>query len=805
MLQDLKFAVRIARKNPGITLAAFLALALGMGGATAIFSIVNAVMLRPLPVKDGSRLVRIFNTDSKGDDDEVSMADYVEWKRSLRSFADLALYDTSQVTLTGTGSPERVVTLEVEWTLLPLLGIEPAHGRNFRADENEPGHNREAILSWPFWQSHFGGQDVLGKAILLDEKPYIVVGVLPKGFTLLGHRDALLPLSFDLKTVKNRHGFHDYEVLGRLATGISLAAANGELASVAARIADEFPNENKGVGAKATPLSSSLAGEGIGSAQGNIRSGLLVLLGAVLCVLLIACGNVANINLVRAWGRQQEMAVRVAVGASRIQLIRQTLMESVLLSLTAALAGLLLAAGLVRVFSRLPITAIPRLEETTLDWRVLGFTLLLALLTGVGSGLLPALGAGRINLNETLKQASGRTTEARSAGRLRRMFVAFETALAMMLLIECGLFVKSFTRASEIDLGLATKRILTLYLSLPPARYRSSEAIAPLIRGVLERVRAIPGVASVAAVSDLPLTGTEAGGGIFYQGQQGAPKLWTAPYVLISEISPQYFRTMRIRLLAGSDVYDLSSSAKIAIVNQALARRYFPNQNPVGKRIAVAAANPVWMRIIGVVADVPQADIEKKSRPELFFPMTNLGAPWMALAVRMNGAPLRYVGEIRAQVARVDPNVAVFLPRTMEQILEKQLLWRRLQTWVVGAFTFLAISLASLGIYAVIAYSSGQRRNEIGVRMALGATPKDVRRMILWQGSRPALLGAGAGLLAGFAAAKATANLLFATTASDVTAYAAAAGILVLVAAAASYLPAVRASRMEPWRALRHE
>ncbi len=807
MMQDFRFAARITRKNPGSTAAAFLALALAIGGATAIFSAVNAVMLRPLPVRDAKTLVRIFATDSSGDEDDVSMADYLDWRRGLRSFSGMAIFGNSQATLEGGAAPERVVKVEAESTLLPLLGIVPICGRTFLPEENEPGHSAEAILSWPFWQSHFGGRNVLGRKLKLDERPYTVIGILPKNFTLLGHRDVLLPLPFDPKAPQNRRGYHAYSVFARLAPGVTIERANAELATIAASTAAVFPNQNQGVSAKAVSLLDSLQGEGIGSAQANFKPALLVLLAAVLCVLLIACGNVTNLNLVRARSRQREIAVRVAVGASRTQLFRQVLVESILLSLSAAVAGLALAFGLVRLFDKISLAAIPRLEETSIDFRVLLFTLAIGVLAGIGSGLLPALHSSQLDLNGALKQASGRVTESRNEQRLRRLFVALETGLAAVLLVECGLFVKSFARASEINPHFSTDHLLTVYLALPASRYglQHPDATPPLVRGVLTRVRGLPGVISAATASDLPLTGTAAGGGLLLEGQARAAQFWDTPYVAQTDVSPQYFKTLKIRFLAGVDFEDRTSSAKVAIVNQALVRKLFHKQDPIGKRIAIVTDELDWRQIVGVVADVPQTSIEKTAEPEVFFPMTRLNAPWLALAVRVNGDPLRYIGSIKREIAKVDRAAAVFLPRTMEQIMEKQLQWRGLQTWVVGAFAFLAITLASLGVYAVIAYSVGQRRSEIGLRMALGASDVEVRRMILWQGVRPALIGGAIGLLCAFALARATANLLFGTKAGDAAIYALVAALLLLVSALASFFPARRAAALDPWKALRHE
>jgi putative ABC transport system permease protein len=806
MFDDFRIAARLARKDLGTTAAIFLALALGIGGATAIFSLVNCFLLRPLPVRDEYSLVRIFATDSRSQQDDVSMADYLDWKRELHSFSALTMCSTSQATLGGS-TPERVVTIESEWNLLPVLGVDLLHGRNFLPEENNPGRDGEAILSWPFWQSHFGGGQVIGRPLLLDGRIHVIVGILPREFTLLGHRDIFLPLRIVPSAPENRRGYHGYVVFGRFAPGVSLEQANAELSAFSASLAKAFPKENKGVGAKAVSLRDSLSGEGIGSSQTNARVALLVLLAAVLCVLVIACGNVTNINLVRGWSRQREFALRIALGAGRFQLGHQLLAESLLLSVSAALAGILLAFGVLRIVTRLPLTAIPRLEETIIDWRVLSFALLMGILTGLGSAIAPIFRVNAINLNDSLKEAGTRTTESKFNQNLRRLFVSLQTALAAALLVECSLLAESFAKVSQIDPSFAVDHLLTVYFSLPAVRYggRPAEITLALINEVLQRVRGLPGVTSAAVSSDLPLTGTAAGAGVIVEGQPNPPQFWNAPYAILADISPRYFETLNIRLISGKDFSDHDNSQPVAIVNQALVRKLFPGQKPLGKRISTVAGRLQWREIVGVVADVPQTAIEKKAEPQVFLPLIMLDAPWLGLVVRVNGDPARYVSPIREEVGKVDPAIAVFLPRTMNQILEKQFLWRRVQTWVVGSFSVLALTLASLGVYSVIAYSVKQRQTEMGVRMALGATAGELRRLVVWQGIKPALVGVAAGLVAGFAAARATTSLLFGTDSTDVAVYVVVATILVVVALAASLLPAIRASVTEPSTALRHE
>ncbi len=808
MLQDFRFALRLARKNPGSTLISFFALALAIGGVTAIFSVVDMVILRPLPFPDSSRLVRIFATDFRGNDNDVSMPDYLDWERHLHSFSQLALFITTQATLTGGSTPERVVLGRAEASLLPVLGVQLLMGRNFRPEENQPGRDGEAILSWSYWQSHFAGRAVLGKILLLDHKPYRVIGVLPQNFTALGRKDIWLPLTFDPHAPGNQRGMRAYTALGRLASGISIQQAGSEINSFAEATAEQFPNENKGVGVRVAGLQSSLTGEGVASSQGDIRRALWLLFGAVATVLLIACGNVANISLLRTWSRQRELAVRVAVGAGRVRLFRQVLVESVLLSLAAALAGAALATALVRIFKTLPLTAIPRMNEIAVDGRVLGFALLLGAGTGVAFGLLPAFRAGLLNLNETLKQGMGRTTDSRRHQNLRRLFVALETALAALLLIESGLLLKSFIKVAEINPDFVAPHLLTMYVSTPTAGngQPAADQLDPLTHGILNRIRSLPGVISAAITSDLPLTGTAGGGGVLVEGQQPwSRRMSDRPYAVWTAVTPHYFETMQIRLLAGSDFTDQSARANVAIVNQALVDKLLPGRNPLGKRISVSVSSPQLEQIIGVVANVPQVGLEQGAQPEIFFPAAYNGVPWLALVVRVKGDPVSYTRAIQTAVAKVNGSVATFLPRSMDDILSRQFLWRSLQTWVIGAFTALAITLAGIGIYTVIAHSVNQRISEIGVRVALGASRAAILRMIIWQGMLPALLGAALGFLLSLAIARLTSSAFFGVTALDPGIYFGAVALLLVICAAATYFPALRASRIDPWIALRHE
>jgi putative ABC transport system permease protein len=797
LVHDVRYAVRIARQNPGSTLAAFVALALGIGSTTAIFSVADAVILRPLPVKDPDRIVRLFETKGSVRQADISMADYLDWKANLKSIDGLAIYRESQANLTGTSFPERVRLFICESTLLPLLGLGLVRGRNFRPQENEPGHDAVAILSSSFWQRHFGGQDVLGKKILLDDKPHTVVGVLRDGFFVLGDRDIFVPVVFDLSQPQNARGYHQYSAVGKLRKSVSLAQADAELAAIAKSVASEYPKQNAGIGALAVTLQDSIAGE--------IRPVLIMLFGAVTCVLLIACGNVANLLLARTSSRQREVSVRMAIGASRARVCRQLLTESVLLSCSAALAGVALAAIAVRIVRSLENTRIPHPETITVNWRVLLFAVGTGVVTGIVFGVAPALGLSMTRVNDTLKQSGGRATESRGQHRLRRLFVGLETAVAVLLLIESGLLIKSFVKASGTNPGFQTDHLITLEISLPESRYGRPGSVGPFVHNAIKRIRSIPGMRAAAIGTNLPFLGSGLSS-ILLDGRPADQNL-DSQFVQYNGVSPGYFQTLQIRILSGRDFSfrDTVNSVPVVIVNEALAHRFFAGQNPIGHHLAYSADHPHWKEIIGVVADVRQHGVESGTVPEVFTPLAQDEFKWLAIAARTNGDPLRFTKAIQVQVHQVDPELAVFMPATMEQIINRQLGWRAFHTSLLIAFACIAITLACIGIYAVVAYSVTQRVNEIGVRIAMGAERSDILRMIVRQGVMPALVGAIAGVVCSVGMSRLLSQLLYEVKPTDPLTYFSAIALLLMVALAAAYFPARRAASVDPAQALRYQ
>ncbi len=799
--RDIRYALRTARRNPGSAVAAFLALALGIGATTAIFSVMNAVILRPLPVADEGSVVRIFASDARSDKDVFSMADFLDWKKQLKSFSGLALFGFDQANLTGQGPPERLLVSQCDSMLLPVLGVNPVVGRNFYAEEDQPGRASVAMVSWAFSQSHFGGQDAIGRKIILDEKPYTVIGVLPRDFLVLQDPAIWLPITFDLNNIINTHLYHRYGAVGRLRPGVSLAQANADLSAVSASVAAQYADKNGGVSARAITLRDSIAGD--------VRPALLMLFGAGICVLLIGCGNVANLALVRALGRQREISVRLALGASRSTILRQLFTEDVLLSLSAAVAGVGLAAGAIRVLRSLPITRIPNLQEITLDGRVLLFAIAMGVLTAIGFGLAPAIRVSIIRVHDTMKHSSGRITESRSQQRLRSSFVFIETAVAVLLVIQSGLLIRSYSKVSHINPGFEAHHVLTLHVSLPPLRYSYEHpgSVASFARRILPKIRSIPGVESAALTSDLPLSGTGGGSGVLIEGQPRPKNIEDSPFVQWTRVTPGYFRTMKIPFLRGRDFNerDDEKASDVTVVNQTFAKRFFPGQTAIGRRLSPPLKKPEWTEIVGIVADVPQLGMEKRVLPEIFYPLPQAEVPWLAISLRTATDPLGYSNAVRRAVQEVDPGVAVFLPRAMEQIVRAQLGWRVLQTSLVGVFGVIAIVLAAIGIYAVVAYSVTQRIREIGIRMALGAQKRDILRIVLRQGAIPAFAGALAGALCSVALSSLLSQLLYGIQSTDLPTYLIVVSLFLAIATVASYLPSRRAAELDPSRALRYE
>ncbi len=798
---DLRSAARQAWRNPGYSLAAFAALAVGIGATVAMFTVVSGVLLRALPVENESRLVRIDEMHTRtGSPLKTSMTDFFDWKQRSKSFSAIALYRVDQGNVTGSGPPERVRILVADTNLLPLLGAKPVEGRNFSQDQSQPNGATQALISSSYWKSRYGGQDVLGRQIVIDEKPYTIAGVVPDLLMMFGEEQVWLPLPVDLNSAANTRGHHRFYAVGRLQPGVPVPQANREIRTVAATLASEYPRENRTVSARAEPLRQSIVGD--------YGTALVLLFGFVVVVLLIACVNVASLALARASVRRREMSIRIAVGATRLRIFRQLLTESALLSVTACAAGVLLALISVWLVEHTSVLTIPLAQNIRVDWTVACFSAGLALLIAIGCGTAPALRGASASVSEALKQSNGRNTDSRSRQLLKRWFVFLQSALATLLLLISGLLLRSFVKASGIDPGFNPRHVLTANLSLPPSRAALVESgkFGQFLRAAIDEIAATPGIEAAAMSSDLPLIGTGGGGGVIVEGQTEA-STFDAPYAQTTRVSPGYFSTLQIPLLAGRDfeLRDHLGTTVVAIVNQTFARTILRTGKAIGQRVAQAADPFHYAEIIGVVGDVPQLGIEKKVIPEIFFSLAQVASPWLTIVARTQDRPESYITPIRTEIQKLDPGIAVFLPRTMEQILASQRGWRSFETSIVLAFAMVAVLLAALGTYAVIAYSVAQRASEVGLRMALGASYADILRKFTLQGAVPAILGAVVGVLIGFAIAKLSASLLYGIRPDDAVSFVGAAVILICVALIASWIPARRAASLDPWRALRYE
>jgi putative ABC transport system permease protein len=774
----------------------------GIGATTAMFSVLSGVLLRPLPVKDADRILSIQEVNTRtGADLRVSMTDFLDWKRRVRTFSRMALYRASQGNLTGLGAPERVRMLVCGTDMLPLLGVTPVRGRNFSGDQTQPGHANEALLTWSYWQTRFGGQDVIGRQVVIDEKPYTVVGVLPDLLMMFGEANVWLPLEFDLRKLENGRGYYWYHALGRLERQVSPDQANNELSAIARSLAAQFPERNENIGAHTRFLRDTIVG--------SYALALKLLFAFVAVVLCIACVNVANLSLARASSRQREMSIRVALGATRTHLLRQLFTESFLLAGSAAIAGIVLAALLIRAILHLPFLDIPLAQNVAVDWRVVIFSAVIAVVAGIGFGLAPAFRASLIRVAEALKQASGRVTNSRAQWHLTRAFIIVQSALAALLLLFSGLLLKSLFNASQVELGFDARNLLTMHIALPISRvdFDHPGKIGAFTRRLLAGVNSIPGVESAAITSNLPLLGGGADMGILVEGQPQPKSAFSAPPAEWTIISPGYFHTLRVRVKQGRDFdnHDDLNAPNVVIVNQAFAKRFLNGDTSLFKRIALASDPSHYRQIVGVVADVHQAGIEKDPVPQIFLPINQVDDIWLAIVARVKGDTAQYFAPIRGVVRSIDPAIAVFLPRAMEQIVLQQSGWRKFETSLVTCFAVVAMLLAAIGCYAVVSYSVTQRFAEIGIRMALGASRGHILRNFTLNGAIPALIGVTIGVSFAFWIARLSASLLYGVSPHDAFSYCAAVAVVVLSAVIASLLPARRASVLDPSRALRYE
>jgi predicted permease len=806
--QDLRYGARALLKRPGFTFVAALALAVGVGANTAIFSVVNAVLLKPLPYYDPQRLVWVSETWPNRNTEFVLSPDYIEWRAQSSAFEHLVAFGESAVNLTGRGEPERLACVYSTANLFPALGVAPVVGRPFTPEEDRPGAAAVALLSHRLWQRRFGGDPkIVGQSLAIGGESYQVIGVMPAGFQFSREAELWLPLRLNTEQELRRERMSVVNVVGRLKAESSVERAREELNLIARRIEQANPNQFPGAQARVTPLGERLAGD--------LRRPLQALFGAVAFVLLIACANVTNLLLARSTARRKEMAIRAAMGAGRWRLIRQTLTESLLLSALGGAAGLLLAALGVKALVALSPDNLARVRDSGIEGAVLIFTLAVSLLTGVVVGLIPALQASQVNLIDALKEDGGAggnpAALRRGARRAMPALVIGELALTLALLAGAGLLIKSFLKLRAVELGYDPENVLTMMIQLNSSKYPpGSPQQKAYYQELLARVKALPGAEGVAISTGLPFTGISGRAALTIEGR---PPVHDSqkPLMEMNEISHGYFRAMGMRLRAGRAFTerDDETAPPVAIINETLARRYFPGEDPLGKRILAGyPAQRAWT-IVGVASDVKRYSLEEEVRPEFYRPYLQeagiLGLVPVKLEVRAVGDPLNLAAAVRQQALAIDPEQPVFSMRTMERRLAESVAPRRFQMSLFGAFAAVALALAAVGIYGVIAHSVSLRTHEIGIRMALGAKPRDVLRMVVAQGMRLAVVGLAIGLTGAFALTRVMASLLFSVSPTDPATFAVVSMLLAGVAFLATYLPARRATRVDPMIALRHE
>ncbi len=804
IIKDVKFALRGLLKHPAFTAIAVVTLALGIGGSTSIFTVVNAALLRGLPYKSPDRLYHIWEQTPKQEfpKREFSYPDYQDYQQN-NVFEGLAAYSGGGAILSGQGDPESLNATRVNAAFFSVLGVDPLLGRTFQNGEDNQGGPKVTVLTYALWQRRFGADpNIVGRALTLNGESYTVIGVLPASFQFaLRPADLFLPYQ-PTQNQLTRRFMHGTNLIGRLKTGKTADEAQSELNLIAGRIEQQFNDSHAGVKARVVPLQEEVIG--------NVRPILLVLLGAVGFVLLIACANVASLLLTRSLARQKEVAIRSALGASRWRVIRQLLTESILLSLAGGIAGLLIALwgvpALVAVLPQSQLNAMPFLKSLNIDASILAFSFGLSLLTGLIFGLAPALQSSKLDLNEALKEG-GRQTSAGSGHRLRSAMVVSEIALAVVLLIGAGLMMKSLLRLLQTNIGFQTENLLTMTVIAPPTKYTEDNQQISFNDQLRQRVQALPGVAGVGTVNILPVNSGNTTR--FFIDGDPVPAPGKETEANIRTVSDDYFKTLGVPLLAGRmfDERDTADKPGVVIIGKTIADRMFAGRDPVGMRIKYSSIQGTPDLIVGVVGDVKITGIDEALRPVLYYPFRQNSSTFANLVARTNTDPNTLAGAIRNEVRNLEPDAAILNLRTMDEMIAQTpaSFMRRFPALVISIFAGIALLLASIGIYGVVSYSVSQQTHYIGVRMALGASPSDILKMILKQGLLLALLGVGIGVGAAFGLMRLLSTLLYQVSATDVSTFAIVTGTLFAVALLACFLPARRATKVDPLVALRYE
>ncbi len=811
LIQDIRFAVRLLVKHRGFTAMAVFTLALGIGANTAIFSLVNAVLLRQLPYKNPDQLVRIWSSRTDRDKSNFSLPDFIDYRDQNQTLEQMSAFAMWSANLVNVGEPERIFGVRSSANIFQTLGVGAKIGRTLLNEDDNSSSPRVVVLSYGFWNRRFGmSPAILGKELTLDDENYTVVGVLPPDFAFPGvEADIVVPLVPDADPLrKERNSISFLSVIGRLKGGLTARQAEADLNGIANQLQQLYPVANASKkGTKLVPLREELVG--------NFRLAFLVLSGAVGLVLLIACANLANLVLAKASTRYREMAIRLAVGATRGRLVRQLLTENILLALLGGALGLIITQPALKAIVALSAASLPRTGEIDIDIRVLLFTLLISLLSGVLFGLMPTLQVTRTNLTEELKGTGRGAVEGSRRKSVRNLLILAEVALSLLLLISAGLLAKSFLRLEAVSPGFDIKNLLVMRLSLPKGQYANPETVTAFYDQLAARIGSLPGVQSVSAISLLPLSGTNMRIPFTIVGR---PPLSIAeqPVTHYRMIGPDYFRTMNIPVRSGRDFTnrDARQSQPVAIINDSLARRYWPNENPIGAHLRLDDNNegPREVEIIGVVGDVRHAGLHVDPAPETYVPIAQIPAEnlsWltnnMNWVVRTSAEPLALANSVRREVQSVNAEVPTSYTRSMEQFLSSSLAPSRFNLFLIGIFALAALILASTGIYATISYSVAQQRQEIGIRMALGAQQMDVLKLVVGGGLKTVLIGVAIGLGGAYALMHLLSNLLYGVSATDTTTFVSMSLLLIIISLLASYIPARRAAKVDPMIALRSE
>ncbi|MEN3334845.1 MAG: hypothetical protein V7641_4210 [Blastocatellia bacterium] len=815
LLQDLRYSLRMLMKRPGFALVAVMTLALGIGANTAIFSVVNAVLLRALPYPHSERLVALSETSKEVPAMAIAYPNYLDWRARQTVFENFSARMIAGGILTGDGEPERITGRWVSASFFPTLGVQPHIGRFFNEDEERPEAERVIVISYGLWQRRFGSDaNIIGHSLHYNSESWTVIGVMPAGFDFYGaanaNNDFFMPLGrlSSLEYMQDRHS-HITWVTARLKPGVSLEQADAEMKTIAAQLAEAYPESNAGNSVGVRPFLEDYVGD--------TRPTLIIIMAAVAFVLLIACVNVANLLLARSASRQKEIAVRLALGAGRWRIIRQLLTESVVLALLGGALGLLLAAWGVDLLLRLQLDSLPRLEEISIDPRVLGFTLLVTLLTGIIFGLAPALQTTKVDLQDALKEGSRAASGGAGSRRLRSALVIAEIALTLVLLISAGLLMTSFKRLMQVDPGFDPHNVLTIRLRLPDFKYREAAQTTGFLKAVMNRVAGLPGVERLCVTQGLPTPGYIGDNGYWLEGQPEPKRPEDWPVAARQDVSETYHETLGIGLLAGRlfTEHDTADAPLVLLVDEDFVSRHFPNSSPasvLGKRLRFGGDTGSWREIVGVVRHVRQDGLDVEGRVNIYRPWLQMNPKWlveftrvMDLAVKSSVEPTSLVAAIRKEVQAIDKDQPLANVMTLDTLMDASIAPRRFSLLLLGLFALIALLLAMIGIYGVMSYAVTQRTREIGIRIALGAASSDIFKQIVGHALRLTAAGVIIGLLAAALATRLMASLLYNVSVIDLPTFLLTALLLALVALLASYLPARRATRVDPMVALRYE